>query len=304
MACNYPIQAYRLSSGEIVFDTKSGYDIIRYLKVPCGVCIGCRLERGRQWAVRCMHEAQLHDENCFITLTYNDDHLPDGNELDYRDFQLFMKRLRKKFKGKKIRFFMCGEYGEQFRRPHFHACLFGINFNDRVHFKRTKAGSEIYTSRILDSLWCDRFGNSMGYATIGDVNFDSAGYVARYVMKKGYGHDDSDYNYINLETGEVTKQTKEFTRMSLKDGIGTGFYKKYKSDMFPHDICVVNGVAQKPPKFYFKKLKTDDPLLYEQITFARESKAMKRASDNIQERLEVREKVLKAKTKALKRELK
>lgn len=311
MSCNYPIQAYRIQSfdnkgkryTEIRFDTKSGYDIIGYLKVPCGVCIGCKLERARQWAIRCMHEASLYDENCFITLTYNEEHLPDRNELKYSDFQLFMKRLRKKFASRKIRFFMCGEYGETFRRPHFHACLFNCRFDDMVLFKRTKAGSDIYTSEILNSLWTDSRGNSIGYATVGELNFNSAGYVARYVMKKGYGHDDSDYDQIELETGEVFKQEKEFNKMSLKPGIGTGFYHKYKSDMFPHDICVMNGVAMKPPRFYYRKLKEDNPMMHEDIASVREQRAVARAADNIRERLETKEKVLKAKLKFLNRDL-
>lgn len=303
MACNYPIQAYRLKDKSIVFDTKAGYDIIGYLKVPCGVCIGCRLERSRQWAIRCMHEAHMYEVNCFITLTYNAEHLPDQNRLEYRDFQLFMKRLRKRFGKRKIKFFMCGEYGENFRRPHFHACLFNIDFPDRVYFKTTGSGSKIYTSKILDSLWSDHDGNSIGYATVGALNFDSAGYVARYVMKKGYGKDKSDYEVIDYETGEVEYQEKEFNRMSLKKGIGNTFYEKYKSDMFPHDICVVDGIATKPPKYYYKKLKDENPEMHEDIAAIREKRAVARAADNIQERLEVKERCLEAKIKLLKREL-
>lgn len=304
MPCNYPITAYRLSSGEIVFDTKAGYDIIRYLQVPCGVCVGCKLERARQWAVRCMHEASLYEQNCFITLTYNDAHLPDNNDLNYEHFQLFMKRLRKRFTGRKIRFFMCGEYGENLGRPHFHACLFNLDFDDRIYFKTSPSGSKIYTSETLQSLWSDQRGDNIGYASVGDVNFSSAGYVARYLTKKQFGHgSDHEYDTIDKETGEVLGRQKEFNRMSLKPGIGTGFYHKFKSDIFPHDICVVNGVATKPPKFYFKKLKEDDGITYDEICYQRESRAMAKREDNTLERLEVKEKVLTAKLKLLKREL-
>lgn len=312
MACNYPIQAYRLKSGEIVFDTKKGYDIITYLKVPCGQCVGCRLERARQWAVRCTHEASLYDQNCFITLTYNDAHLPIHGDLVYDEFQRFMKRLRKKFGGylptrhhqgpiRKIRFFMCGEYGEDHRRPHFHACIFNLDFDDRVYHKTSPSGSKIFTSVQLQNLWSDKSGNPIGYATIGNVSFDSAGYVARYCMKKSK-ETDPRYNAIDLETGEIYKLQREFVRMSLKPGIGTGFYKKWKSDIFPHDHCVIRGYPQKPPRFYTKKLKDEDPMMHEDLMAIRESRALARASDNIQERLEVKEVVLIAKTRSLKRE--
>ena len=117
MACYSPIKAYRDSSGTLFFHSKVGTNII---KLPCGQCVGCRLERSRVWAARCVHEAQMHESNCFITLTYMDNPV----SLDYRDFQLFMKRLRSK-SGKRVRFFMCGEYGENNSRPHFHAILFG-----------------------------------------------------------------------------------------------------------------------------------------------------------------------------------
>lgn len=243
MACNYPIKAFKDRDGAIIFDETKG-DVVQWLHLPCGVCEGCRLERSRQWAIRCMHEASLQERNCFITLTYNDEHLTEYNDLCYKDFQLFMKRLRKRFTGQKIRFFMCGEYGEIGARPHFHACIFGIDFNDRVYFKVSKSGSKIYTSKTLDNLWTDRGGDSIGFATVGDVNFNSAGYVARYIMKKRLGRNsDKFYEEINLETGEVFKRTKEFNKMSLKPGIGAGFYEKWLSDIFPSDYCVVNGVA-------------------------------------------------------------
>lgn len=122
-------------------------------------------------------------------------------------------------------------------------------------------------------------------------------------MKKRLGHgSDEHYEMIDMESGEVIDKEREFTRMSLKPGIGTGFYEKYKSDIFPHDHCVVNGVATKPPKFYTKKLAKQDGLLYDQIVYQRELQAMKHSADNTPERLEVKEQVLIAKTRSLKRE--
>ena len=304
MACNYPVRAFRLKDGSVVFDRSHEKNIVKDFFVPCGQCMGCKLERSRQWAIRCMHESSLHERNCFITLTYNDAHLPDFKNLEYSQFQLFMKRLRKKFDGKKIRFFMCGEYGDRKDRPHFHACLFGHDFDDKILYKQTAAGPNLYTSKTLDALWSDKKG-VIGFTTIGDVTFESAAYVARYIIKKGNGKNSSlDYQEIDVETGELFQKTKEFNRMSLKPGVGSDFYKKWKSDMFPLDVCVVNGVATKPPQYYFKKLKIEDPQTYEDICYARETRAKENSADNTDERLYVKEAVLTAKITLLSRELK
>lgn len=303
MACNYPIAAYKYRDGGIGFDECKG-DVVQFLRLPCGVCTGCRLERSRQWAVRCLHEASLHEENCFITLTYNDEHLTAYEDLCYKDFQDFMKRLRKKFSHKKIRFFMCGEYGENNGRPHYHACLFGHNFDDRIHLKVTSSGSKISTSKTLDDLWSDRNNNPIGFCTVGDVNFDSAGYVARYLMKKGLGRGhESQYQEIDMETGEVYQKQREFNKMSLKPGLGHGFYKKWTKDIFPKDVCIVNGRETKPPRYYAKKFKDDDPESYEELQYLRYQRSLQSLLDNTEERLKVKEHVLKAKVKLLKREL-
>ena len=118
MTCYHPIEAWRVHGDtKLRFVFNNSLDVKEHLYVPCGQCVGCRLERSRQWAIRCVHEAQMHRSNCFITLTYSPDFLPDPPSLNLRDFQLFMKRLRKRF-GDGIRFFHCGEYGEQCGRPH------------------------------------------------------------------------------------------------------------------------------------------------------------------------------------------
>ena len=130
MPCFSPLDGYRSrtvnASGKrsIVFDIHEGFHD-RPVSVPCGQCVGCRLEKSRQWAMRCVHEASLYDENCFITLTYDDEFLPVGGSLDKGAFPRFMKRLRKKFEPRRIRFYHAGEYGDRFGRPHYHALLFG-----------------------------------------------------------------------------------------------------------------------------------------------------------------------------------
>jgi hypothetical protein len=254
-----------------------------------------------------MHEAQLWEKNCFITLTYEDP--PPWNSLVHSDFQKFMKRLRKRFKGDKeivddrtgksshpIRFYMAGEYGSARGRPHYHACIFNFAFEDLKFLRRTNSGSDLYRSAQLESLW------PHGYSSVGDVTFESAAYVARYVMKK-QNQDIDVHAPVDLETGEVIERLPEYNRMSLKPGIGANFVDKYKSDVFPNDYVVVNGHKAKPPRYYFKRLEQQDPDLYEQVEYSRAMKGLESCEENTVERLGARQKVLQAKLKQLQRNL-
>jgi len=296
MPCFHPLQAYQNREfREISFNPKyHGY--WDHLKLPCGQCIGCRLERSRQWAMRCVHEAQLYKNNCFITLTFDDDHLPENGSVDVRDFQLFMKKLRKKY-GEGIRFFHCGEYGEQFGRPHYHACLFNHDFSDRVLWK-VNNGVRLYRSASLEKLW------TYGYSSVGDVTFESAAYVARYIMKKITGDAaDEHYQYLNPVTGELHRRAPEYTTMSRRPGLGRGWLDKYVSDVYPHDRVVIRGKEMKPPKFYDNQYELLNPFEMEHIKFLREQNALKHVDNSTPERLAVREQVTLAKLARLKRTL-
>lgn len=298
MPCYHPLSAYQCADGSIVFYESKRHDTVKSLSLPCGQCVGCRLERSRQWAIRCMHEAQMHEKNCFITLTYDDAHLPSDRSLHYRDFQLFIKRLRKRYPRRRIRYYMAGEYGENFGRPHWHACLFGIDFDDKSLWKRTSANSLLYRSADLELLW------PFGYSSIGDVTFESAAYVARYIMKKVTGKNAKEhYQEIDPDTGEITNRTPEFTKMSLKPGIGYEWYKQYTADVYPHDYVIVRGKKVKPPKYYDKKYKIDNPYEFDELLYIREKSAKLRHEDNTLERLAVKEQVAKAKLQKLKRNL-
>lgn len=296
MPCFKPLHAFRAKrlnpSGKrgIVFKRNDGFTDMP-LTIPCGQCIGCRLERARQWAVRCVHEASLHDKNCFITLTFNPEHLDSEGSLRKSDYQKFMKRLRKRFGGN-IRYFHCGEYGDKNQRPHHHACLFNFDFPDKKLF-RDKHGVKLYTSLELQKLW------PYGFSTIGDVTYDSAAYVARYVTKKITGKLGAlHYNTIDPSTGEIlNEKVPEYITMSLKPAIGKEWYEKYANYTYDHDHCIIRSKPVKPPKYYDRLFEIDDPDKIKQIKLDRKNKALTMQDDNTTERLWVKEQLARRKNK-------
>lgn len=301
MPCFHPLQAYygeRKSNGKhrIVFNERDK-ELNLDLKLPCGQCIGCRLDRSRKWAMRCYFESFLYENNCFITLTFDDDHLPENRSIDVRDFQLFMKRLRKEF-GNGIRFFHCGEYGDLNFRPHYHACLFNHDFPDKKIFKVCN-GNRLYTSEVLQRLW------PFGMSSIGDVTFESAAYVARYIVKKINGKDaQAHYELINYDTGEVFDRKPEYTTMSRRPGIGSAWFDKFHSDVYPKDFVTVKGRGKmKPPRYFDNLLQKYDSELMQQLKIKREAEMFDAIGNNSTERLLAREKVQLAKMKFLSRDL-
>ena len=255
--------------------------------LPCGQCTGCRLERSRQWAMRCVHESKLHPVNCFITLTYNATYLPLSGSLQLPDFQKFMKRLRKRYAPRKIRFYACGEYGEKLKRPHYHACLFNHDFEDK---KQWTVRNEIplYTSQELSELW------PYGHSSVGAVTFESAAYVARYIMKKVNGSQKED---------SYGSRAQEFTVMSRRPGIGKDYYRKYRSDMYPNDLCVMRYKEMKPPKYYDSLYELEDPKAMERIKAERIEKGIKKAIDKTADRLYAAQIVKEAQISRLTRDL-
>lgn len=284
VACFKPIRGYRRADGTVAF-LERGANFVGHIEVPCGQCVGCRLERSRQWAMRCMHEASLHESNSFITLTYDPSYLPAGCNLVYRDYQLFMKRLRKRL-DVPVRFYMCGEYGELNARPHFHSILFGCDFPNRRRYRKNVNGDYLYTSDVLSEVW------PFGLAVFGDVTFQSCAYVARYCMAKVTG---------SLADEHYKGREPEFNHMSLKPGIGAAWYEKYMSDVYPRNYVVVNGVKVKPPKYYDRKYKALDAATFDVLQYDRSLDV--RPEDSTVERLEVREKVALARAKLYKRSL-
>lgn len=292
MPCYRPVKAWYgnvLSSGkrEIVFSSGQAQSCLD-LALPCGNCIGCRLERARQWAMRCVDEASMYKRNCFVTLTFDDKHLPMNRGLDVSVFQKFMKRLRKHAGSCRVRYFHCGEYGSLHGRPHYHGLLFNWDFVDKVFFKTTESGEKIYLSERLCKLW------PFGYSSVGDVTFGSAAYVARYHLKK-VGSVVSDNHYLDKRTGEML--TPEYITMSRRPGIAMNWFSKFRSDVYPHDIRVVNGVDTKPAKYYDRLYELENPEAFRRVKLSRMSDV--RRSDNTEARLLVKEEVKLAQVRCL-----
>lgn len=314
MACFHPLTAIQKgvsSSGKkpLIFSRVKIDEFVKRGGVPllvgCGQCVGCKLEYSRQWAMRCMDEAKLHGDNSFLTLTYDNEHLPVDRSLSKRDFQLFMKRLRKVLK-KKVKFYACGEYGEKFGRPHYHACVFGEGFRDRKFYRRGESGFSVYTSGVLEKCW------NLGRSFVGDLTFESAGYVARYTVQKltvSDGSSEEDRRryyakYLDVATGVL--RTPEFNLMSRggrkkgSRGIGYEFYEKYWSDMYPHGAKVVNGVECKTPRYYDSCVERESPEVF--LRLKEKRKDLINVLENSLNRLLVREEVLLAKISKLRRE--
>lgn len=342
MPCYHPLDARQSPGGQIGFKPMTPFD--RLIKLPCGRCIGCKLERSRQWAVRGLHEAKLHHASCSLLLTVRDanytqeeldaycaqqelcteakstegklptgsniahdarlnsreqrsrgpvDNLPGtvrvpyadgtrdrpsvacqegrGESLSIRDHQLFMKRLLRRLRDegpiRPVRFMMCGEYGEKLGRPHYHYILFGYDFPDKYYYKKSRTGHKLYRSSFLESVW------PHGHADIGECNFETIAYVARYVTKKITGEEGDNHYRRTLPNGTNYWLQPEFNAMSRNPGIGSKWFRKYAQSVYPHDRVVINGKAAKPPRYYDLLLEQQDQEAFERLKEKRQETA-------------------------------
>lgn len=199
--------------------------------VPCGKCVECSKAVSTEWAFRICQEASLYDYNCCLTLTYDNEHLPDGEVLVRRDIQLFLKSLRKHVSPRKIRVFYSGEYGSLRGRPHFHCIVFNYMPPDLVEFSHRK-GRTFYTSKTISDLW------KRGNILVGEVDFHTAFYTAKYLQKC-------------IDFG---KPVKPFVGMSTRPGIGYAFATP---KCLETDKIYVDGKTHKIPRYYLKVLKRE-----------------------------------------------
>lgn len=265
MACYYPIEGWRASQPNengrygLVF-TKEGAQLDQPQTVACGRCIGCRLDKSREWALRCLHEADQHKENCFVTFTYSPENLPDWADLRKDHLTKFFKKLRKHLdyhhNGQKIRYFACGEYGDKSGRPHYHAIIFGYWPKDAEFFKKS-GDHPLYRSDTLDKIW------GLGYCNIGKVTFETAAYTARYTLKKRNGQEaEMHYTVVDEETGECYVRTPEYMVCSRRPGIGKKWFDKYGQDCLK-GYLTNNGKKIPTPKYYERMMEMDDDYLLE-----------------------------------------
>lgn len=323
MSCFHPITAYRMDnqtklSFRLDNNAKLEKHRIEQLQVPCGKCIGCLLDRSNDMATRIHCETQNWTNNCFITLTYNNEHLPKDAQLCKKDLQDFWKRLRYYHKGveswenprtgkteQPIRYYACGEYGENpkdrtltpYGRPHYHACVFNWRPKDLKFYKTNHQGDALYTSKELNKIW------GKGYVVVGNLNYQSACYVARYVTKKLFG-----------KIAKIVYENKkpEFTESSRSVGIGLLKWLKDKIKIKENKgiyIKIKDKVKlKKIPKYFMKKWKEENALEYdwhvfEQTNIAKKNKEKVLAQTSLSESeyLKLQEKNLIEKIKCLKR---
>lgn len=273
------------------------------MEVPCGQCIGCRLERSRQWAVRIMAEAQMHSANSFLTLTYGVDPI----SLRVDDLQRFFKRLRKR--GLSVRHYSCGEYGDELGRPHFHVCLFGEDFSGDRYQWATRNGLPVWRSPLLESVW------TAGISEIGSLTFESAAYVARYVTKKvreepSLLSEDGllpHYSRVDPDSGELHIVKPEFSVCSRGGrrrghfGIGAEYARSFRCEIRRDDSIIVGGREVKPPRYFDSIFRDEDPKGFQAVKDERLKAARANAWNCTDERLAVREAVCRAKVSLSKR---
>ncbi|AXH75719.1 MAG: replication initiator protein [Microviridae sp.] len=304
MPCYSPLQGYKskyaTANGKhkITFNRAHGFVDIP-MSVPCGQCIGCRIDKSREWAIRCVHEAKMHQSNCFLTLTYDDEHLLAGHTLVKEHLQKFLKRLRHHYGS--FRFFACGEYGDETKRPHYHAIIFGLDFHeDRKKHSTNGRGDILFKCDKLQEIW------GHGHILIGSFNYASAAYTARYCMKKQTGkdsHNHAQYHRIDPTTGEIIQVNPEFACMSLRPGIGSAWYEKYKADAFPSDFLVHAGKQHPVPRYYSDKLKKEDETTYKKIKLKRLKFRDEHKENSTPDRLYTREECKAAQINTLKRKI-
>ena len=258
MVCYAPLKAYPgrefdRSTGKrpLTFSGQKSLIEGTLYSVPCGVCIGCRIDRAESWAIRGFHEARCHGlepGSAFLTLTFDTEHLPVDNSVRLEAMQKFMRDLRYRVgKAFPLRYLLCGEYGSRRGRAHYHVLVFGWRFPDRKRYKSTRGGQWLFTSELLSQAW------PHGLALVGDVSYQSARYVGGYVTKKIGGELAAEHYWRQSPVdGNFYEVEPEFASMSLKPGLGERWFQEFSGDVFPSDEVIVDGRPHKPPRYYEK----------------------------------------------------
>lgn len=261
-------------------------------QIPCGKCISCRLSRSRDWANRCMMELKTSQNALFLTLTYDDSHLefspyvdPELGTIETRPvlvpkhLEKYLKRIRRAADRRgaplPIRFFACGEYGEETRRPHYHAILYNVpdSLVGKTHkWVDSTPEAPLWTSETLSYFW------PYGYTVFGDVNWQTCAYVARYIVDKQLGISRKEQIKAQKQFTDVPWQD-EFVRMSRRPGIGRAYYDEHKDVIYETDELFVNIKGQtqpvRPAKYYDRLYDVDHHLALRRHKLARSQQAQK-----------------------------
>lgn len=268
VGCNSPLAAWKGPDG-VAFNPRDGW-VDQPLELPCGRCMGCRVAKKQEWALRAMHEAQTAEGvTAFVTLTYSDEYLPEDMSLEVKDWQNFAKKLRKRVGP--FRFLACGEYGDNLR-PHFHALIYGVDFTEDRWCHQVRGQHKVYRSDLLEHCW------PKGFSEIGDVSWSSAAYVANYVTKK-MGGDLAEEHYRRVDplTGETWSVRPEFAVMSRRPGLGKEWFSRYWRDVYPRDEVWMNGKRYRPPKYYDGLLQKMDEKLWRSTLAKRRDQVSERS---------------------------
>jgi hypothetical protein len=201
--------------------------------------MACRVNRTREWGVRLLQEAASFDENSFLTLTYSDDKIPPGATLVKKDYQDFMKRLRKRLGPTKIKFYMCGEYGPTTDRPHYHAIIFGYKPSD-LRIAMIKKGKPIYYSPSLMNLW------PFGSNTVGTVTYKSCRYVAQYIVDK-----------LNGKKGKEHYGDRQPPFSLMSKGLGKKWLEAHRDQVVANKSMTFEGHKVSIPRYYKKMLREE-----------------------------------------------
>ena len=238
----------------------------------------------------------MHTYNSFITLTYDDEHLPEHSTLVKKHFQDFLKRLRKRFSSHRISFYHCGEYGDQKGRPHYHAILFGLDFLDKELYS-SKKGYSLYTSKTLSKVW------GKGHCLIGDATYATMAYTSRYITKRITGKAATAHyaNGFDPATGEIFFKLPEYATMSTKPAIGLTWLHRYHTDLYPSDYLTINGRKRRPPKYFDDQMQNINPIALTSTKLTR--RANIDYENNTPERLLIREEIAIARDNLFSRDI-
>jgi len=251
-------------AGELQFNISRGWSsaLGDPILLPCRQCINCRLSKSSAWACRLMHETKSHASSVFLTLTYDDFHLPKNGSLIKSDLRTFFKDLRGRldyYGLGKIKFFGVGEYGEISKRPHYHAVIFGgsldrsVNDYCRLEEEKSRSGGLQWSHDLISEVW------SRGLHRLSEVTFESAAYVARYSLKKVTGASAVDFY------GELQPEFQ-----SSSNGLGKDWIERWQADVFPaNQVVLTTGTRDvrklPPPDYYLRLLEKRDPFLFEEV---------------------------------------